>query len=251
MTKLTDLPRLNLPLYATAAYPCSYLLEQQARSQVVTPPQLVNTENYSALLEAGFRRSGLFTYRPYCDHCHACIPVRLEIAKFRTNRSQQRAWRRHATLHVTILPLSYHAEHYQLYLDYQSQRHPGGGMDEDSQTQYTQFLLESKIDTRLIEFRDPPIAPHTLGQLRMVSIVDVSQRGLSSVYTFYDTRNPRDSFGTFNILWQIKYAAQLHLPFLYLGYWIKESRKMAYKANFQPLQALINDQWQMLDTNKI
>lgn len=242
----------DLQFYTTASYPCSYLHHQSARSQVATPLALINTESYAALLTAGFRRSGLFTYRPSCDHCQACIPVRIEIAQFHPNRSQQRAWQRHQELQTTMMPLGYQAEHYALYLNYQTHRHQGGGMDKDNHAQYRQFLLESKINSYLLEFREPTIAnnkTHVSNKpdpLRMVSVIDITANSLSSVYTFYDTSNPHDSFGTFSILWQIEYARQLNLTHLYLGYWIKESRKMAYKANFRPLQGFIDGQWQTL-----
>ncbi|WP_308419577.1 arginyltransferase [Chitinimonas koreensis] len=210
-----------------------------ARSQVAIPAELIDTHIYSQLVRNGFRRSGLFTYRPWCDQCRACVPVRLQVADFAPDRTQRRTWKRHGDLTVTMLPLEYRDAHYQLYHRYQKSRHAGGGMDEDSREQYENFILKSQVDSFLAEFRQGDA-------VKMVSLVDRLSDGLSSVYTFFEPDDAGTSYGTYNILWQVELARQLGLPYVYLGYWIGACRKMAYKTSFKPIEGLIDGVWRPL-----
>ena len=242
MSLLNDIPLSALHYYLTAPYPCSYLPDLQARSQVATPALLISTPVYSELVQRGFRRSGSYTYRPYCDNCHACVPLRIMAKRFTANRSQRRAWKQHAHLEATLHSLRDKAEYYDLYQRYQHARHKDGGMDKDDRESYQNFLLLSHVDSLLVEFRDRDV-------LRMVSVIDLLSDGLSSVYTFYEPDLPRACFGIYNVLWQIELCRKLDLDFIYLGYWIENSPKMAYKTQYQPAQGLVDGVWRTLENS--
>lgn len=227
---------MAIHFYATAPYACSYLPGREARSQVAIPAEAIDRHAYSQLVALGFRRSGSYTYRPYCDLCQACVPVRLPVERFVPDRSQRRAWKRHAAMSVRILPLQYQAEHYDLYRRYQAARHSGGGMSEDDPAQYAEFILKSSVDSWLVEFRQA-------GVLKMVSLIDRLDDGLSAVYTFYEPDDRQASYGVYNVLWQVDLARRLGLRNLYLGYWIGESRKMSYKSSYRPLERLFFGRW--------
>jgi len=235
----TEPPFQRIQFYLTAHYDCSYLPGRRARSQVATPTHMIDAHAYSALIRAGFRRSGQFTYRPHCEQCHACVPVRVEVDRFTPNRTQRRCLKRNRHLSARFLPLDFKDEHYQLYRSYLGSRHAGGGMDRDGPDQYTQFLLSSNVDSVMVEFRDGET-------LVMVAVVDQIEDGISAVYTFFDPARDRDSLGVYGVLWQIELAKRLELPYLYLGYWIGESPKMAYKQQYPPLEGLIDGRWQLM-----
>ncbi|MDR1647979.1 MAG: arginyltransferase, partial [Zoogloeaceae bacterium] len=145
----------RLRFFATTSFPCPYLPERQARSQAVAAETNVDAAVYGDLARLGFRRSGAHIYRPHCDACAACVPVRLPVARLAPDRSQRRALRRHADLQVLVSPLRFDAAHYALYARYQTSRHPGGGMDgANSRDAYLDFLLESRVDSCLVTCSD-------------------------------------------------------------------------------------------------
>lgn len=230
----------KLQFYVTTAYNCGYLPNKLAQSLIATPQHLIDHTVYSGLIQQGFRRSGKFAYRPHCETCRACIPVRVMVDDFIPNRSQKRSAKQHQDLTVSMMPVAYYAEHFALYDAYQHARHQEKSDEindaDDDISQYKNFLCQTNVESVLIEFRDNT-------QLKMVSVVDIVRDGISAVYTFYDTSNPKASLGTYNVLWQIAWAKTLNLPYLYLGYWISESQKMAYKQNYQPLEKLIDGEW--------
>lgn len=235
----------KLQFYVTTGYNCGYLPHRLAQSLIASPQHLIDANVYSSLIQQGFRRSGMFAYRPHCENCQACIPVRIVLQAFTQSRSQKRAYKQHQNLCTSILPVAFYEEHYALYAAYQKARHttepanqnddstPTEKSEQDDVEQYQSFLCRTNVESVLVEFREG-------NQLKMVSVIDIVQDGISAVYTFYDTSNTRNSFGTYNVLWQVEWAKSLNLQHLYLGYWIKDSKKMAYKQNFKPLEMLID-----------
>ncbi|HNQ03030.1 MAG TPA: arginyltransferase [Thiobacillaceae bacterium] len=240
MSSLKELPIFRLQFYLTAPYACSYLPARQARSQVAAPASLIDTTVYSELVRLGFRRSGQHVYRPRCDNCSACIPVRIPVAEFRPSRAQRRCQRRNRDLSLRLRPLVFEEGHYRLYRRYQQARHAGGGMDHDDREQYRNFLLQSRVDSALAEFS-------LQGEVVMVALVDRLLDGLSAVYTFYEPELPQRGLGVYGVLSQIRLARELGLPYLYLGYWIADCRKMAYKQAYRPLEAWLGGHWQAMD----
>ncbi len=226
----------TLKHHTTHQYACGYLPDKMARSEVIEQNSQMDTVTYEQLLQQGYRRSGLFVYRPQCNQCQACLSVRIKAAAFTPNRSQRRSWKKHCHLKVQQHNLHFKKEHFLLYQRYQAMRHTDDSINPDKREQYLNFLLQSHINTKLVTFYDE-------GQLCMVSLIDQLPNGLSSVYTFYDPDMPQASYGIYSILWQIQLCQTLGLRYLYLGYWIKEHSKMNYKVNFRPLEILINEQW--------
>ncbi len=240
MSYARDLPIFRLQFYLTASYPCSYLSDRLARSQVAVPGNLIDSGVYGELVRLGFRRSGQHVYRPRCDTCHACIAARVPVAEFMPNRAQRRCQKRNADLELRLLPLAFDETHYRLYRRYQRARHAGGGMDQDDREQFRSFLLQSRVDSVLAEFSLD-------GEVVMVALIDKLVDGLSAVYTFFDPDLHRRSLGVFGVLTQIRLAREIGLPYIYLGYWIGESEKMAYKRDYQPLEGLIHGRWQKIE----
>jgi arginine-tRNA-protein transferase len=235
MTTPADSALQKIQFYVTAPYSCSYLPSQLAQSLIATPQHLIDGHQYSGLIQQGFRRSGKFIYRPHCENCNACIPVRLLVANFQPSRSQKRAYKRHQNLDASVSTLSFEEAHFALYKAYQIARHESNA-EEETAEQYRNFLVQSNVDSLFISFTLDDV-------LKIVSVVDIVEDGVSAVYTFYDSADTKASYGTYSIMWLIDWCKQLKLPYLYLGYWIKNSQKMAYKENYGPQEALIDGEW--------
>ncbi len=227
----------TIQLYQSTEHPCSYLEDQQAQNLVIDPNLDKDGRLYSFLVGLGFRRSGTMIYRPGCPNCDQCTPIRISVDQFKPNRSQRRIWKNcQEVITVVDQPASYNPEHYALFIKYLEQRHADGEMTQMSAEEYMQFLGCSWLDTRFIELR---LNEQLVGMI----ISDVLPDGQSAVYTYFDPDHHKLGLGVFAVLWQIESCKRVQKPWLYLGYWIKSCRKMAYKANFKPYQALLDNHW--------
>lgn len=235
---MTDLAAVKF--FVTPQHKCSYLPRQDAITLFADPKAVYDRDLYSELSEHGFRRSGNYLYRPHCRTCAACIPVRIPVQRFRLSRKQKRVLKANRDLQVIQMPGQFKQEHYELYESYIKTRHHDGDMYPPSPEQYESFLLSDWGCTVFFEFRQN-------GRLLAVAVSDVMHNGLSAVYTFYDVNETRRSLGVLAVIWQIQHAIELELPAVYLGYWIKECQKMAYKTEYRPLEVFVDNQWSLLE----
>ncbi len=231
----------GLRFMLTPAHACSYIEGREASTLFVDPRIRMDAGVYTALSSVGFRRSGSHLYRPHCAACKACLPLRIPVARFTARRRHRRNLLRNQDLRSHYVQARFTDEYYALYARYIAARHNDGDMFPPSREQFASFLLGGWSDTRFLEMR----APH--GALLGVAVTDFLSDGLSAIYTFFDPDHARRGLGTWGILRQIQHAAKLGLPYLYLGYWIRESPKMSYKGEFRPCQVFTGDAWQELD----
>jgi leucyl-tRNA---protein transferase len=227
---------ISIPLFLTQEHPCSYLEGEQAQSVFVHPSYPLTTSIYAQLIEQGFRRSGDEIYAPHCPHCSACIPARLPVKRFKPNRSQKRCLIKNRDTQAIVKPAVFEKAHYDMYLRYQAIRHGGGSMASASPDDYLGFLGSSWCNTRFVEFS-------INNKLAGVAVIDQFEQAWSAVYTFFEPKFSSYSLGVYAVLWQIEQAILQQNEFLYLGFWIKACKKMAYKSDYQPLQLLIDNQW--------
>lgn len=229
----------RLRLFKTAPHPCSYLDDQEASTVFVDPEQDINLNTYTYLSERGYRRSGDYMYRPDCLNCQACISLRIPVAKYVFSRNDRRIINRNKDLSVQpISSISDDPKYYALYENYINHRHQDGDMYPADFQQYSSFLNNPYGNTEYQGFYLDDV-------LIAVAVMDKLDNGLSAVYTFYHTDSSYDkrSLGTYAILWQLQEAKQRELDYVYLGYWIKQCRKMNYKTRFRPAEILINQRW--------
>lgn len=239
--------KLELPkLYISMPHECSYFPDRMASTLFVDPKALLSGSQYSLMARLGFRRSGSMVYRPHCEGCRKCLAVRVPVAAFKPNRSQRRVQVRNHDLVVTNVAPEFREEHFALYRKYQQVRHTNSSMDSGDQDQYKNFLFGDTAETEVHEFR-LGIKNGCEQELQAVAIVDKLEDGLSAVYTFFNPSESRRALGVFSVLYEIELARQLKLPYVYLGYYIADSRKMNYKINYQPLQAFNGKNWKIIN----
>jgi arginyl-tRNA--protein-N-Asp/Glu arginylyltransferase len=223
--------------FATAAVPCPYIDGRAERKLIVELAGSAAAEFYDELSRAGFRRSHRFAYRPACRACVACVPVRIAVARFSHSRSTRRVRNANGALAGRILAPRASAEQFALFEAYQRSRHRASDMAVMSYADYSGMVEDSAVRTALVEYRDPA------GTLVAVSLIDRLDDGISAVYSFYDPAQHRRSLGTWCILWLVEESRRQGLAYVYLGYWIADSPKMAYKARFPALERLADGHW--------
>ncbi|MBF0355473.1 MAG: arginyltransferase [Alphaproteobacteria bacterium] len=223
--------------YTTAPLPCPYLEGRFERKLVTELAGPDGKKLHEALSRAGFRRSHAIAYAPACPNCRACIPVRIRVDDFKPDRGMRRNLAANQQLSIVRGPARATGEQYHLFTRYQDARHSGSDMALMGFYDYRSMVEDSPIESFLIEMRGQD------GHLQGVCLGDALSDGLSAVYSFYETLEPKRSLGTRIVLWLIEEAKRLGLPYVYLGYWIAESRKMSYKARFQPLEAFGPSGW--------
>ncbi len=232
----------TLVFFATPPHDCSYLEDRAATTMFVDPRALVDKTLYSQLTALGFRRSGSHYYRPHCEHCNACIPVRLNVDQFRPDRSQRRVIRHNSDLVLELKPARFAESYYELYARYIEQRHADGDMYPPSREQFASFLVDGATESYFLEMRK---------ERRLIGLaaMDAMDDGLSAIYTVFDPDEESRSLGTMAVLWQVEEARRRLLNYVYLGYYIRDCRKMNYKTRFQPIEALLDGQWQVMNTS--
>ena len=231
--------------FATASVPCPYVPGRAERKLIVELTGRAAPGFYNELSRAGFRRSHRFAYRPACRSCAACVPVRIAVERFADTRSTRRVRNLNAgtaganggALAGLLLAPRATAEQFELFAAYQRSRHRDSDMAAMSYADYRGMVEDSAVRTAIAELRD------TAGALVAVSLIDRLDDGISAVYSFFDPAQGRRSLGTWSILWLVEECRREGLPYVYLGYWIAESPKMAYKARFPALERLADGRW--------
>ncbi|MGX5174141.1 arginyltransferase [Aliikangiella sp. IMCC44653] len=231
----------QLSFYLTPAHDCPYLPQQLSKTMFLSPEVPNDTLLYTALINKGFRRSGEHIYRPHCDTCQACISVRVPSFQFKPNKQQRRCLKGASKFRVSHEPAHFNQTHYQLFENYINARHKDGDMYPASAKQYQEFLLTDWLDCRYLNFYDIQSQ-----QLVACCVYDQVDDGLSAVYTFFDPAYAKFSLGRLAILKLIELCKQQLSDYVYLGYWIKNSQKMAYKGEYRPLECFVNEQWVIL-----
>ncbi|NKN38064.1 arginyltransferase [Agrobacterium sp. a22-2] len=235
--------------YLTAPAVCPYLpgeMERKVFTHLVGPRA---TDMNDLLTQGGFRRSQNIAYRPACESCRACISVRILAKEFTPTRSMRRVLADNRDIVATAFPAQPSTEQFSIFRRYLDHRHQNGGMSDMSALDFAIMVEDTHVRTRIIEYRLRPTGPHQdKGELIGVALSDMMSDGLSMVYSFFDPAHAKRSLGTFMVLDHITRAQTLGLPHVYLGYWVKGSRKMDYKIRFLPQEHLMNQGWERVDS---
>jgi leucyl-tRNA---protein transferase len=234
--------------FVTTPSPCPYLPGRTERKVFTELSGNHAGDLNDALGRIGFRRSQNVAYRPSCLDCAACISVRVVAQQFQANAGQRRVIRRNRDLDVTACKPWATEEQYELLRRYLKARHPEGGMVEMDEHDFSDMVEQSPVKTYIVEYREPVPPGEGLGRLVGACLTDQQADGLSMIYSFFEPDSPtRQGLGTYIILDHILRAARARLPYVYLGYWVEESKRMAYKARFRPLERLGPGGWRRFD----
>ncbi len=233
-------PRRPQFFYTTAPLPCPYVAGRTERKVVTEIAGPEADALHDRLSRAGFRRSHNIAYAPVCPNCTACVPIRIPAAHFQPDRTLRKIARVNVGVEGFEVPPRATAEQYQLFQRYQQVRHSDGDMATMSFYDYRAMVEDTPISSFVVEFRD--LDDRLIG----ACLTDRLGDGLSAVYSYFVNGMDRRSLGTFTILWLIERARAMGLPYVYLGYWVPESRKMAYKARFRPSEILVAGTWRLL-----
>jgi arginyl-tRNA--protein-N-Asp/Glu arginylyltransferase len=236
--------------FVTSPAPCPYLPGKTERKVFTELSGPHAGELNDALGRIGFRRSQSVAYRPSCLDCSACISVRVVARDFQPSATQRKMIRRHADLEVTACKPWTTDEQYELLRRYLRQRHPGGGMVDMDESDFADMIEQSPVKTYVIEYREPSEGGRP-GRLVGACLTDQQADGLSMIYSFFEPDSPtRSGLGTYIILDHIIRAGRAGLPYVYLGYWVEASRRMAYKARFRPLERLGPNGWHLFEPDQ-
>ncbi|MGF1549821.1 MAG: arginyltransferase [Sphingomonadaceae bacterium] len=236
--------------FVTTPSPCPYLPGKTERKVFTELNGRHAAELNDALGRIGFRRSQGVAYRPSCASCSACVSVRVVTDEFAPSATQRKLLRRHADLDVTACRPWATEEQFALLRRYLKQRHPDGGMTDMDEHDFSDMVEQTPVKTFMVEYREPREKGRP-GPLIGACLTDQQGDGLSMIYSFFDAeRAGRSGLGTFIILDHIIRAARAGLPYVYLGYWVQGSRRMAYKARFRPLERLGPEGWSLMDSRQ-
>jgi arginine-tRNA-protein transferase len=222
--------------FATSPIACPYIAGRAERKLIVELAGNGAATFYDELSRAGFRRSHRYAYRPSCRDCFACVPVRIAALRFTHSRSTRRIRNANRDVIAGLAERRATPEQFRLFAAYQRARHGDSEMATMTYADYRGMVEDSPVRTRIVEFRDPE-------GLVAASLVDLLDDGISAVYSFFDPRHARRSLGSWCILWLVEECRRRGRPYVYLGYWIAESPKMAYKARFPALERLTPEGW--------